>query len=67
MYPEQKKGTISCALKYLKSLTYFFFLCLFFLRRFFRLCLAIFDRFLFFPLGIKSPPWFNLASNLRQL
>jgi hypothetical protein len=35
---------------------YFFFLCLFFLRRFFLLCLAIFERFLFFPLGMKNHP-----------
>jgi hypothetical protein len=30
----------------------YFFLCLFFLRRFLRLCVAILCFFLFFPLGI---------------
>ena len=32
--------------------TDYFFLCLFFLRRFLRLCVAILCLFLFFPLGI---------------
>jgi hypothetical protein len=31
----------------------YFFLCLFFLRRFLRLCVAILCFFLFFPLGIE--------------
>lgn len=31
---------------------YFFFLCLFFLSLFLRLCVDILCRFLFFPLGI---------------
>jgi hypothetical protein len=31
---------------------FYFFLWRFFLRRFFRLCLAIFARFLFLPQGI---------------
>jgi hypothetical protein len=31
---------------------YYFFLCLFFLKRFFRLWVDILCRFLFFPLGI---------------
>lgn len=35
---------------------YFFFLCLFLRNLFFRLCLAILERFLFFPLGIFSHP-----------
>ncbi len=30
----------------------YFFLCLFFLKRFLRLCVAILCLFLFFPLGI---------------
>ncbi len=36
----------------------YFFLCLFFLRRFFRLWVAILCFFLFFPLGIEIF-WFN--------
>jgi hypothetical protein len=35
-----------------KPPTGYFFLCLFFLRRFLRLCVAILCFFLFFPLGI---------------
>ncbi|HCD53495.1 MAG TPA: hypothetical protein DEQ34_13690 [Balneolaceae bacterium] len=42
-----------------KPENYFFFLCLFFLRRFLRLCFAIFARFLFLPLGINT----HLVSN----
>ena len=35
-----------------KELIYFFFLCLFFLSLFLRLCVDILCLFLFFPLGI---------------
>lgn len=38
----------------MEPVNYFFFLCLFFRRRFFLLCLAIFARFLFLPLGINN-------------
>jgi hypothetical protein len=43
----------------------YFFLCRFFRNRFLRLCLAIFERFLFFPLGIISPKIFCIQRYIR--
>jgi hypothetical protein len=47
----------------------YFFLCLFFLRRFLRLCVAILCFFLFFPLGISNALNFGsgMLSELLQL
>jgi len=44
---------------------YFLFLCLFFLKRFLRLWVAILCLFLFFPLGIIS--YFTLTSRWSLL
>ncbi len=44
----------------------YFFLCLFFLRRFLRLCVAILCFFLFFPLGIECFNWDLLAQIVEQ-
>ncbi len=38
----------------LSPVAYYFFLCLFFRKRFFRLWVAILCLFLFFPLGMLS-------------
>lgn len=43
---------------------YFLFLCLFFLKRFLRLWVAILCLFLFFPLGIASKLYFTLVFTL---
>ncbi len=50
-----KRKTIDCMTSYRlrpKDQQAYFFLCLFFLKRFLRLCVAILCLFLFFPLGI---------------
>lgn|GEM_PF-1819283 len=46
---------VLCSLSFCNSVkNYFFFLCLFFFRRFLRLWVAILWAFLFFPLGISK-------------
>lgn len=50
---ENKKGLLNLkAFSIYDVKQNYFFLCRFLRSRFLRLCLAIFDRFLFFPLGI---------------
>ena len=53
-----RKGRIKTKAIYTNNLGFssldYFFLCLFFLRRFLRLCVDILCLFLFFPLGISS-------------
>ena len=44
--------TLDCCMPVLKKSYLFFFLCLFFLRRFLRLCVAILCLFLFLPQGM---------------
>ena len=61
-------GLFNVSNKYIKNYL-FFFLCLFFRKRFLRLCVAILCLLRFFPLGIFSCfnngyPYFTLALTL---
>jgi hypothetical protein len=53
----------------IRQLADYFFLCLFFLKRFLRLWVAIFCFFLFFPLGIVFLNFFHpdQAGTVKQL